>query len=88
MKKRFNESLVVETLLNKMFEISGHEVRYADIVKRKDNWYQEYTMTREQNVEWNKWGVEYMKKEFKMYAGFAERQMTMIDLMWGLKIEE
>ena len=32
--------IALETLINKMFEIAGHEVTFNDIVDRKDNWFQ------------------------------------------------
>lgn len=82
------KQVVVETLLNKMFEIAGHEVRYKDISNRNDNWYQKYTMTKQQNIEWNKWGTDYIKKEYKIPKEMAKIQMSMVDLNWGLKISD
>ena len=89
MKKRLSleekrEKMVVD-MINKMFEIAGHSVTYDDIKDRKDNWYQEWEMTVEQNDEWKNWGVKYLIKELKMTKTYAERQMGMISLMWGLK---
>jgi hypothetical protein len=78
----------IETLLNRMFEIAGHEVRYDDIVGRTDNWYQQYTMTTAQNKEWREWGIEYLRKQLKVSKGVAEREMGMIDLRWGLKLSD
>ncbi len=43
-------------LINKMFEIAGHPVTFDDIKDRKDAWYTEWTMTVDQNDEWQKWG--------------------------------
>ena len=40
---------IAKTLIDKMFEIAGHQVTFEDIKDRKDNWYQQYTMTEEQN---------------------------------------
>jgi hypothetical protein len=42
-------------------------------------------MTMEQNDEWKKWGKKYLMKELRMYAKMAEKEMSMISLMWGLK---
>ena len=89
MKKRLSleqkrEKMVVD-MINKMFEIAGHSVTYDDIKDRKDNWYQEWEMTVEQNDEWKDWGIKYLTKELKMTKKYAERQMGMISLMWGLK---
>lgn len=78
---------MVETLINKMFEIAGHNVTYKDIKDRKDNWYQLWTMTEEQNKEWRKWGIELIKKD-RSLKKLADREMAFFDLMYGLKIQE
>ena len=39
-------------IINKMFEIAGHEVTFDDVKGRKDEWYKEWTMTIEQSDEW------------------------------------
>lgn len=89
MKKRMSreqkkEKAVVD-MINKMFEIAGHSVTYDDIKDRKDNWYQQWEMTVEQNDEWKDWGRKYLMKELKLPSKLAEREMAMISLMWGLK---
>ena len=82
------EKQMVVDMINKMFEIAGHNVIYDDIKDRKDNWFQEYTMTVAQNNEWQKWGKKYLQKNFRYHAKYAERQMGMISLMWGLKFSD
>ena len=72
-------------LINQMFVIAGHKVTYDDIKDRKDNWFQEYTMTVEQGDEFKKWGKKYLMKELRMYAKAAEREMEWFNLWWGLK---
>lgn len=89
MKKRLSleqkrEKMVVD-MINKMFEIAGHSVTYDDIKDRKDDWYAQWTMTVEQNDEWKDWGQKYLIKELKTNKKYAETQMGMISLMWGLK---
>ena len=79
-----NNQLIVETMINKMFEIAGHSVKYDDIKDRKDEWYVEWTMTEEQNKEWRDWGIKYLKKN-KFFK--PELEMSMFDLNYGLKIE-
>jgi hypothetical protein len=79
---------MVRDLINKMFEIAGHNVTYDDIKDRKDEWFTEWTMTMEQNNEWKKWGREYLKKEMKIWPKLVEREMEMISLMWGLKFSD
>lgn len=84
MAKR-NTQVIAETLINKMFEIAGHEVTFENIKDRTDNWYQQWTMTEAQNREWVKWGIEYLRKQLKINKKLAEREMAMINLNWGLK---
>lgn len=91
MKKRLSrdekKKQAVIDLINKMFEIAGHSVTYEDIKDREDAWYQEWTITTEQNEEWQKWGKQYLMKNFRLYAKMAEREMQWISLQWGLKFE-
>lgn len=77
----------VVDLINKMFEIAGHEVTYDDIKDRKDDWYTQWTMSPEQNDEWQNWGVEYLRKNLKFNKKVAETEMAWICLMWGLKFD-
>ena len=80
------EKMLVD-MINEMFRIAGHAVTYDDIKDRKDNWFQEWTMTVEQNDEWQAWGEKYLQKYLRLPARWAEREMAMISLMWGLKFE-
>ena len=82
-KEQKREKAVVD-LINQMFVIAGHDVTYNDVVG-VDNWFQKYTMTIEQSNEFKKWGKKYLMKELRMYAKMAEKEMSMISLMWGLK---
>ena len=75
-------------VINKMFEIAGHQVTYDDIKDRKDDWYSQWTMTTEQNEQWKKWGIAEIKKQFRYNTLTAEREMGMISLMWGLKFSD
>ena len=72
-------------VINKMFEIAGHNVTYDDIKDRKDNWFQEWTMTYEQGDQWKQFGILELKKRLKLNQHLAEREMGMINLMYGLK---
>ena len=87
MKQRKTE-LIAEALINKMFEIAGHQVTYQDIKGRTDNWYQQWTMTEAQNYEWMVWGTDYLKKQLKTNKKLAEREMGWINLNWGLKTRQ
>jgi hypothetical protein len=79
---------IIKDLINEMFKIAGHSVVYEDIAERKDNWFNDWTMTHEQYDEWIKWGKAYIKKNLKTRAFVADREMAMIGLMWGLKFAD
>ena len=87
-KKRPSKEEIVQTIINKMFEIAGHDVTFDQVVGRKDAWYQDWTMTIAQNDEWQKWMKEYFKKDCKMFPKIAEREAAMCSLMWGLKFSD
>ena len=92
MAKRLNRqekmNIFVVDVVNKMFEIAGHDVTYEDIKDRKDDWYTQWTMTMEQSDQWKEWGVEEIRKRFRYSKKWAEKEMGMITLMWGLKFSD
>jgi hypothetical protein len=81
------DKMVVD-MINKMFEIAGHDVTYDDIKDRKDDWFHEWAMTEAQNDEWREWGKKYIQKNLNMHAKQAEKEMLWINLMWGLKLSD
>lgn len=76
---------MVVDMINEMFRIAGHDVTYDDVKDRKDDWYTDWTMTEDQYDNWKSWGKKYLREKFRMNARMAEREMSMIGLMWGLK---
>jgi hypothetical protein len=76
---------LVKTLIDQMFIIAGHELRYDDVIGRKDNWFQQYTMTETQRDEWKEWGISYIRKKKRWSKKLAEREMAFLDLYCGLK---
>jgi hypothetical protein len=72
-------------IINQMFIIAGHEVTYDDIKDRKDDWFNEWTMTEAQNEEWKDWGIAYFRKVFKANKILAVKNMLWFNLQWGLK---
>lgn len=78
---------VYKELINKMLEIAGHDVRFDDVLKT-DNWYQVYTMTKEQEDEVVKFGVDLFRKKLRYRKAMAEQQMQWFMLMWGLKLKK
>ena len=75
-------------IINKMFELAGHEVTYYDVLHRKDNWFLEYTITEEKEREWIEWSIDYLRKKLKMRKDSARREMMWMALSFGLKIQK
>lgn len=78
----------ITDLINEMFKIAGHSVTFEDVIGRKDDWFNEWTMTTEQYDEWQKFGKGYLRKTLNMTAKGADREMAMVGLMWGLKFKK
>ena len=76
----------VEQIIDKMFEIAGHQVRFDD-VRDLPNWWTDYTMTEEENKQWKKWIVKYLLDEgIVLNKQRAEKNADWLDLAYGLKI--
>ena len=76
---------IVEHLINKQFEIAGHQVTFEDILD-KERWYVEYEMTCEQASEFNKYAYKYIKKKLYLNKIQAERELNWFCLQYGLKL--
>jgi len=86
--KANKEKQFLKELIDKMFELAGHDLKFEDVEGRKDNWFQQYTMTEAQNKEWKEWGVKHIKKKKRYYSKIADREMAFLDLYCGLKISD
>jgi hypothetical protein len=82
------DRLILKELIDKMFEIAGHDLKFEDVEGRKDNWFQQYPMTEAQNKEWREWGTKHIKKKKRYYSKIASREMAFLDLYCGLKISD
>lgn len=87
MKESKRQQAVID-IINKMFEIAGHEVTFHDVLSRKDNWFLEYTITEEKEREWIEWSIYYLRKNLKMSKESARREMMWMALSFGLKIQK
>lgn len=85
--KERKEKAVID-LINKMFEIAGHSVKFDDVKDRKDDWYTQWTITLKQDEEWRDWGKKYLIKNLGMPPLIAKREMEMFSLGWGLKFSD
>ena len=88
MKRQDKDKLILKTLIDKMFEIAGHPLKFEDVEGRTDNWFQQYTMTEAQNEEWRDWGVRFISKKRRFGDKLASREMAWLDLYCGLKISD
>jgi hypothetical protein len=86
--KEDKKKLILKELIDKMFEIAGHNLKFEDIEDRTDNWFQQYTMTEAQNEEWKDWGIKLIMKKRRYNKFLADREMRMLDLYCGLKISD
>lgn len=77
---------ILKQLIDKMFEIADHDLKFEDVEGRTDNWFQQYTMTEEQNKEWREWGTSLIAKKKRISKKRAASDMAMLDLYCGLKI--
>jgi hypothetical protein len=85
-REQKKEKAVVD-LINQMFVIAGHNVTYEDIIG-VDKWFQNYTMTFEQGEQLKEWGKQYLMRELKMRAVYAEKEMQWFNVMWGLRYSD
>jgi hypothetical protein len=85
-EEKLNQAVI--DLINQMFIMAGHDVTYDDIKDRKDAWFTDWTMTEQQYEDWKKWGEHYLRKNLKLTAVLAEKQMIWVGLQWGLKFEK
>ena len=91
-KKLTNEEIVI-CIISK--ELKPFNKTYYDVVDRKNDrdvgkkeWYEEHEVTPGQNEEWRKWGAKFIKKYANGSCKFrSEKEMSMMDLQWGLKIK-
>jgi hypothetical protein len=88
MKRQDKNTEILKTLIDKMFEISGHSLKFEDVEGRTDNWFQQYTMTEAQNKEWRDWGTKFINKKRRFGVKLASREMAFLDLYCGLKISD
>ena len=86
--KENKKKLIIKELIDKMFEIAGHPLKFEDVEGRTDNWFQEYTMTEDQNKEWKDWGIKLLKKKRRYNNYLADLEIRMLDLYCGLKISD
>jgi hypothetical protein len=84
--KKLTDDDIIKELIDIMFIIAGHNVSYEDIKDRKDKWYEQWTMTPEQEEKWMEHMVKYFRKHRSMTIRHAQTSASMFNLMYGLKV--
>ena len=83
-KKKTKEE-VAKDLINAMFQIAGYDVTFDDVAKEPDGYYERYTWSPEQEKEWMSWATDYVKKHLKQRSTYADREVAMFNLCYGLR---
>lgn len=87
MKQSRKQKALID-IINKMFELAGHQVTFDNIQHRTDNWFLDWEITREQEQEWIDWSVEHLRKELKIPKYKAKKEMLFISMNFGLKTKQ
>lgn len=96
-KKRtmyFSDSTFQKALLNKMLE--KHNVTVEHVIANHEiegiPWYQYYTMTTQEDLDWREWCYQYAKEnvvgQAKLKKDVFEKWMAMFYLCYSLKIKD
>lgn len=79
------KEISLEIILNKMFEFAESNLTYSDVIDQ-ENWYNENTMTEEQNKKWIEWLTNYINQNTHLSLHRSKKEALQINLIWGLKI--
>lgn len=82
MDRKMKQQEAFITLVNKQLE--PFNKTYED-VRGIDGWYMQYVVTPEQESDFIKWGVQYLKETLSLSTTHAEKEMSWFILQWGLK---
>lgn len=78
---------VVIEILNKQLE--KYNTTVAKIMDSDEiDWYNKYTMTSEEYIQWKNFSVALMRKKLMFSKNAAEKEFLWLNLMWGLKIKD
>ena len=72
---------VFKDLINKQLEPFGKT--YKSVINQRD-WFLKYPVTKEQEDEFIKWGINHLCKKLKITRSLAEQQMNWFILDFGL----
>lgn len=79
--KRTTTREVFVELVN--LQLVPHGKTYDDVVGDPE-WYMKYKTTRDDEINFQKAGIEILRKKLKMSKKLAEQEMSWFILQWGL----
>ena len=83
-KEIINRTNIIDHLIKKELEISGHTLAEAVL---DSNWTFNFTLTMEQHAQFKKYCIPLLKKIFKFRRERAEYTFEFFYLNWGLRIK-
>ena len=92
-KKRISEKYYLRGIGSPISRIVRDEVYKTDgeyfiVVKDVENWFQKYTMTCAQSIEFRKYAYKYIKKALYLNKHKAESEIGWFTLQYGLKLSD
>tara|TARA_R110000744_G_scaffold105075_4_gene201025 strand:+ start:1570 stop:1833 length:264 start_codon:yes stop_codon:yes gene_type:complete len=84
-KSKINRSTITRHLIEYQLDIVGK--RLVDTLD-DDKWYFNWTMTREQSIEFRKYSIKALKKVFKFNTSKANTTFEWFNLQYGLRIKD
>ena len=81
------KDIVIETVLQKMFEYAGQVPYYDNLKETKSQWQPYFKMTLENKSKWIAWGTRYLQTELGIPYDRAEFEMKALDMVYGLKTD-
>lgn len=84
MPKRNSEDEVFSMLVDKQLEPHNKTI---DDVRGEEEWYLNYTTTKEQEEKFIEWGTELIRKKLRVSKERARKEMGWFILGYGLKTE-
>lgn len=79
------KDIIIEAVLQKMFEYAGQVVYYENLKESKNEWQPYFTIPKENKDKWIAWGTNYLAKELNLPQSRAEFEMIALDKVFGLK---
>jgi len=85
-KTRKTDVEITKDIINTMFVIAELDVTVDDLTDNKDDWYNQYTMTPEQDATWTDWAIKYLKKHKAWSTAKCRKEFSWLKLAYGLKV--